>query len=112
VRADIHWLLNGIPPDEEALSPAARDVLALLRGHGASFFAEMTSGTRHLPAGAEEALWQLVAAGLVTPDAFEGLRPLVTGEAKRKERSPRRPCQPRRARVGILGFRCLSANWH
>ncbi|MGA2263634.1 MAG: DEAD/DEAH box helicase, partial [Acidobacteriota bacterium] len=100
VRADIHWLLDGIPPDEEALSPAARDVLALLRGHGASFFAEMTSGTRRLPAEVEEALWQLVAAGLVTADAFEGLRSLVTGEAKRKERSPRRRRQPRRTRVG------------
>jgi len=27
VRADIHWLLDGIPPDEEALPPAPLRVL-------------------------------------------------------------------------------------
>lgn len=100
MRADVHWLLDGIPPDEEALSATARGVLAFMRGHGASFFAEMTSGTHRLPAEVEEALWQLVAAGLVTADAFEGLRALVTGEAKRWDRSPRRRRGPRRTRVG------------
>ena len=100
MRADVPWLLDGLPADEEALSVPGRNVLAFLRGHGASFFSEITSGTRHLPAEVEEALWQLVAAGLVTADAFEGLRALATGEAKRSERSPRRRRQPRRTRVG------------
>lgn len=100
MRADVPWLLDGLPADEEALSVPGRNVLAFLRGRGASFFSEITSGTRHLPAEVEEALWQLVAAGLVTADAFEGLRALVTGEAKRWERSPHRRRQPRRTRVG------------
>jgi ATP-dependent helicase Lhr and Lhr-like helicase len=100
IRSDVPWLLDGIAPDEAALSPVSRDVLAFLRRHGASFFAELTTGVRHLPSEVEDALWQLVAAGLVTADAFEGLRALATGEAKRAERSPRRRRKPRRTRIG------------
>jgi ATP-dependent Lhr-like helicase len=100
MRADVPWLLDGLRADEEALSVPGRNVLAFLSRHGASFFSEIVSGTRHLPSEVEEALWQLVAAGLVTADAFEGLRALVTGEAKRWERSPRRRRPPRRTRVG------------
>jgi ATP-dependent Lhr-like helicase len=100
MRADIAWLLDSAPADEEGLSVVARNVLAFLQRRGASFFLEICAGTRHLPAEVEEGLWQLVAAGLVTADAFEGLRALVTGEARRQERSPRRRRQPRRTRVG------------
>jgi ATP-dependent helicase Lhr and Lhr-like helicase len=100
MRGDVSWLLDGLQPDEEALSVPARSVLGFLRQHGASFFAEIASGTRHLPAEVEEALWQLVAAGLVTADAFEGLRALVTGAAKRRGRSAHRRHPPRRTRVG------------
>jgi ATP-dependent Lhr-like helicase len=100
VRADVSWLLDGVPQDEESLSSTGRNVLAFLRERGASFFSEICSGTRYLPAEVEEALWQLVAAGLVTADAFEGLRALVTGDSKRQERSPRRRRQPRRTRIG------------
>ena len=100
VRADISWLLDGVPADETALSVPARSVLAFLRGRGASFFAEIAAGTRHLPSEVEEGLWQLVAAGLVTADAFEGLRALVAGQAKRRERSPRHRRRPRPTRIG------------
>jgi len=100
MREDVSWLLDGVPPDESALSIAARSVLGCLRERGASFFAEIITGTRCLPSQVEEALWQLVAAGLVTADAFEGLRALVTGEAKRWDRSPHRRRGPRRTRVG------------
>jgi ATP-dependent Lhr-like helicase len=100
MRADVSWLLDGLSPDENALSAAARSVLAFLREHGASFFPEIVSGTRQLPTQVEDALWQLVAAGLVTADAFEGLRALVSGEAKRWQRSPRRRRGARPTRVG------------
>jgi ATP-dependent Lhr-like helicase len=100
MRADLPWLLDGLPADEAALSAPARDVLAFLRNRGASFFPEMVAGTRHLPSEVEEALWQLVAAGLVTADAFEGLRALVSGDARRQERAPRGRRKPRRTRVG------------
>ncbi len=100
VREDISWLLDPAPPDETALSVAARAVLELLRRRGALFFPEIVAGTRHLPSEVEEALWQLVAAGFVTADAFAALRALVKGDSKRSDRSPRRRRQPRRVREG------------
>jgi len=39
-------------------------------------------GTKRLPAEVEEALWQLVAAGLVTADGFDALRSLI--DSKRR----------------------------
>jgi ATP-dependent Lhr-like helicase len=100
MREDLPWLLDENPADEMALSISARDILAFLRSHGASFFPEISAGTRHLPSEVEEALWQLVAAGLVTADSFAALRSLVTGETKRLEHSRRRRRQPRRTREG------------
>jgi ATP-dependent Lhr-like helicase len=100
MREDIAWLLDETPADEAALSVPARDILGFLRGRGASFFPEIIAGTRHLPSEVEEALWQLVAAGLVTADSFAALRSLVSGETKRLEHSRRRRRQPRRTREG------------
>jgi ATP-dependent Lhr-like helicase len=100
LRENLSWLLDPAPADESALSVPARDVLAFLRRRGASFFAEIVAGSRHLPAEVEDALWQLVAAGLVTADSFAALRALVTGEARRVERSRHRRRSPRRTREG------------
>jgi ATP-dependent Lhr-like helicase len=100
MREDMPWLLDAGPPDEQALSVPARAVLALLRRRGASFFPEIVAGARHLPSEVEDALWQLVAAGLVTADSFAALRSLVSGEARRQDNSPRRRRQPRRTREG------------
>jgi ATP-dependent Lhr-like helicase len=99
LRDDMPWLLDETPADETALSVAARDILQFLRARGASFFPEITAGTRHLPSEVEEGLWQLVAAGLVTADSFAALRSLASGETKRAEH-PRRRRQPRRTREG------------
>jgi ATP-dependent helicase Lhr and Lhr-like helicase len=65
-----------------ALSHAAREVLDEIGRRGAPFFADIVRGTRRLPAEVEEALWQLVAAGLVTADGFDALRSLI--DAKRR----------------------------
>jgi ATP-dependent Lhr-like helicase len=105
IREDLGLLLDETPADENALSLASREILGFLRIHGASFFPEIMAGTRQLPSQVEEALWQLVAAGLVTADSFAALRSLVTGEVKRQEHSrrhPRRPhlMRPRRTREG------------
>ena len=48
----------------------------------APFFAEILRSTKRLPSEVEEALWQLVAAGLVTADGFDALRSL--SDAKRR----------------------------
>jgi ATP-dependent Lhr-like helicase len=100
MREDLGRLLDTAPADEDALSVQARNILAFLRQRGASFFAEIVSGSRQLPSEVEDALWQLVAAGLVTADSFAALRALVTGETRRAERSPRRRRAPRRTREG------------
>jgi ATP-dependent helicase Lhr and Lhr-like helicase len=100
IREDLPWLLDGAQADEAALSAASRDVLDFLRKSGASFFHEIVAGARRLPAEAEDALWQLVAAGLATADSFAALRALVSGETKRMEHSRRRRRTPRRTREG------------
>ncbi|HEV3086597.1 MAG TPA: DEAD/DEAH box helicase [Candidatus Elarobacter sp.] len=65
-----------------ALSHAAREVLDEIGRRGAPFFADIVRGTKRLPSEVEEALWQLVAAGLVTADGFDALRSLI--DAKRR----------------------------
>jgi ATP-dependent Lhr-like helicase len=69
------------PTSEEGytggLSHGARLVLEFLRQRGASFFADIVRGTGKLKAEIETALWELVAAGLVTADGFDNLRSLI-----------------------------------
>ncbi|MGC2695262.1 MAG: DEAD/DEAH box helicase [Candidatus Angelobacter sp.] len=59
------------------LGPGARDVLVFLRTRGASFFVDVVRGTGKLKSEIETALWELVAAGLVTADGFDNLRALI-----------------------------------
>jgi ATP-dependent Lhr-like helicase len=59
------------------LSPGARVVLEFLQQRGASFFADIVRSTSKLKAEIETALWELVAAGLVTADGFDNLRALI-----------------------------------
>jgi ATP-dependent helicase Lhr and Lhr-like helicase len=66
----------------DGLSECSRQVLAAIERRGAPFFAEIVTECRRLPAEVEEALWQLVAAGLVTADGFDALRSLI--DAKRR----------------------------
>lgn len=77
------------------LSPAARAVFAHLEQRGASFLTDIARATGRLPTQTEDALWELVARGLVTGDGIAGLRTLLLPEVKRRER-------PRRLR-GIRG---------
>jgi ATP-dependent Lhr-like helicase len=81
-RADAGELLVRSDYQTENLSLAAREVLAEIERRGAPFFMEIVRGTKRLPAEVEEALWQLVAAGLVTADGFDALRSLI--DAKRR----------------------------
>jgi ATP-dependent Lhr-like helicase len=84
-----------------ALSGPAHDVLAYLRAEGASFLGEVARATGVLPSVAEDALWELVARGIVTGDGFAGLRSLLAPatrlhparrlRALRGGRGPRRP---------------------
>ncbi len=59
------------------LSHGAQIVLEFVKQRGASFFADIVRGTGKLKAEIETALWELVAAGVVTADGFDNLRSLV-----------------------------------
>src|SRR5581483_8777205 len=60
------------------------------RQHGALFFDDLAAATRQLPAQLEEALWDLVAAGIVTGDGFSSLRQIMTPAGSARARAARR----------------------
>ena len=72
----------------DGLSTAARQVVRHLEERGASFAGDIERATRRLPSEVEDALWELVSAGLVTGDGVAGLRRLV-GEGSAIVRAPR-----------------------
>jgi ATP-dependent Lhr-like helicase len=80
--------------ETSGLGPGAREVLAFLQSRGASFFADIVRGSGKLKAEVETALWELVAAGLVTADGFDNLRALLdpkrrSGQGAGKSTRPR-----------------------
>ncbi|HXJ36403.1 MAG TPA: DEAD/DEAH box helicase [Candidatus Eisenbacteria bacterium] len=76
LREDLPWLLAP-PADAGDLAGDAQVVHDLLVRNGASFVADIARGAGLLPAAVEEALWTLVAHGLVTGDGIAGLRALI-----------------------------------
>ncbi|HEY6129887.1 MAG TPA: DEAD/DEAH box helicase [Candidatus Acidoferrum sp.] len=80
VRDDADWMM---PRHEDSdsgtpgLSAAATKLLQFFVQRGASFFADIVRGTGMLKAEVEMALWELVAAGLLTADGFDSLRALI-----------------------------------
>jgi ATP-dependent Lhr-like helicase len=70
--------------DIGGLSEPAREVMDYLARRGASFLSDVARGTGRLPTQVEEALWELVARGLVTGDGIAGLRMLLQPESKRQ----------------------------
>jgi ATP-dependent Lhr-like helicase len=85
LRQDAEWLAAGRIDSVPMLSHPTREIFAELQKKGASFFAELARATGRLPSEVEDSLWELVAAGLVTADAFENLRSLVDPKRRRGE---------------------------
>ena len=80
VREDSEWMIARRESGEAevtGLSPDATAVLHFLRQRGASFFADIVRGTGKLKSEVEGAVWELVAAGLLTADGFDNLRALI-----------------------------------
>ncbi|MGA2511590.1 MAG: DEAD/DEAH box helicase [Candidatus Acidiferrales bacterium] len=80
VREDADWMISRRETGEKekrGLSPTAIDVMESLRHRGASFFTDIVRATGRLKAEVETALWELVAAGLLTADGFDNLRALI-----------------------------------
>jgi len=95
VREDSDWMRPRNPDDIEAeervLTENARVVADFLRKRGASFFADIVRATGKLKAEVETALWELVAAGLVTADGFQNLRALINPDRRPVPGAPRIP---------------------
>ncbi len=86
LRENLEWLGHARrEAPKGSLSPVAQEVLAVLTVRGASFFADLTRGAHRLASEVEDALWELVAAGLVTADGFENLRSLIDPKRRRGE---------------------------
>jgi ATP-dependent Lhr-like helicase len=95
VREDSDWMQPRLGEEEQSyervLSDGARTVLEFLRRRGASFFADIVRGTGKLKAEIETALWELVAAGMVTADGFDNLRALINPRRRNAVGSPKLP---------------------
>ena len=91
VREDADWMIprREGEADVTGLSPDAAAVLQYLRQRGASFFADIVRGTAKLKAEVETALWELVAAGLLTADGFDNLRALIDPKRRSGQGSAR-----------------------
>ncbi len=82
------------------LSALAEKVHAALKQWGASFFQELASETGLLQTQLESALGQLVAAGLITSDGFQGLRTLILPQKVLQRRNKRYRLQDPLAAAG------------
>ena len=103
-RPDLPALLaasrHGEDGEAEPRAGAAAEVLAALRERGALFFDELTAATRRLASDVEDGLRELIAAGLVASDGFQGLRQLTRGGSGR-----------RRTRGGLRGGGGPAGRW-
>jgi len=96
LREDLEWMLTAARPhavlaDGDVWTPAdlsvpAKDVVAVLERRGACFFQDLVSRARRLPAEVEDALWELVARGLVTADAVQNLRILQSPAHRKRQK--------------------------
>ena len=94
-KALARWTALAGPIDTaSALSSRAERVVDWLRTHGASFFDELSDGTRLLRAELEDALGELVSAGRVGADGFAGLRGLLVPSSERAGRRRSRGRRP------------------
>ena len=95
VREESDWMQPRLAEEEQnyerVLSESARAVLEFLRRRGASFFADIVRGTGKLKAEIETALWELVAAGMVTADGFDNLRSLISPRRRNALGTPKQP---------------------
>jgi ATP-dependent helicase Lhr and Lhr-like helicase len=85
-REDFGWLLAAVRAGDPVTEPAvgvAAEVLEVLRSRGASFRSDLPSATRRMPHEVDEGLWDLVARGLVTADAFSAVRSLLSARRSR-----------------------------
>ena len=89
VRDDLAWLIRSARGGASPIEPVQdgpAELLACLRGAGASFFSELLRKTRLSRAELEAALWDGVARGLLHADGFQALRQLLFARARQGSR--------------------------
>lgn len=94
-------MLAAVRADRGPIEPAtgaSADILGALRQRGACFRAELATASGRLGAEVDEGLWDLVARGMVTADAFSAVRSLLS--TRRRPRSAGRRRSDRRAALG------------
>lgn len=91
------WQALRDPEAQPALSARATQVRDALAAHGAMFFDGLLDELRILPVELEQALGELVSAGLANADSFAGMRALLRPSTKRNARYA-----PRGRRGGAL----------
>jgi ATP-dependent helicase Lhr and Lhr-like helicase len=100
-RPDLTWTLAAVRAGNQPTPPtagASADVLASLTTRGACFRSELATASGRLDTDVDEGLWDLVARGIVTADAFAAVRSLLS--ARRRMRSGVRRASVRRAALG------------
>ncbi|HEX5036856.1 MAG TPA: DEAD/DEAH box helicase [bacterium] len=88
LREDLPWLLSVTRPKEAAvaeLGESALKILEFLETRGAMFFNDLQALTGRLRTDLDQALWELVAAGMITCDGFAGLRNLANPSRRREK---------------------------
>jgi ATP-dependent helicase Lhr and Lhr-like helicase len=95
LREDAHWMdgclrTRELPESALAacLSPLALRVRAQLEHSGAAFAADLARQAAVPLAEVHNALWELVAAGLVTADGYDSLRSLIDPRRKATSNAP------------------------
>lgn len=93
------WRESNTDIDTNLLSADAQNIYSLLQNNGASFFVELLDNSGLLRSRVEDALGELVAAGLAHADGYAGLRALIAPANKRPRLASRH--SRRSARRGI-----------
>ena len=90
LRESLDWLLDPAPESVANLKGAGAEILEILSTRGACFQADLIARTRRLPSDVEEALWTLVANGLVTCDSVIPLRTRISAKPNRNRADRKR----------------------
>ncbi len=116
LREELPWILAAVRTDQAVLEPeagASADVLRALRSRGACFRAELPTSAGRLPDEVDEGLWDLVARGIVTADAFSAVRSLLSARRAQRTAARRRPSRhgALRARRPLVGSGTGEGRW-
>lgn len=96
LRENTQWISSHPSPLNNpsiVISATARKIYDFLQQRGASFFFEIENSVKCVKFEIENALWELVAAGLITADSFDNLRALI--DPRRRQDRRKRKLQAR-----------------